>query len=89
MKAEVKPHNGTPTLFLNGEASFYSCQWMSSSPAQEEFPAEGCVRAFGKAGVHIYATGPEVFKQSRAEMECGVKCPGIRRLIQNPSTVNP
>lgn len=68
MKAEVKPHNGTPTLFLNGEASFYSCQWMSSSPAQEEFPAEGCVRAFGKAGVHIYATGPEVFKQSRAEM---------------------
>jgi len=44
-------YQGTPTLCLDGMSSFYSCQWMSSDPAKVDFLAEGCVRAFGEAGV--------------------------------------
>ena len=68
MRAEVKMYQGTPTLYLDGIPSFYSCQWMSSDPAQGDFLAEGCVRAFGEAGVHLYATGPPVFRENRDEM---------------------
>ena len=68
MKAEVKMHRGTPTLYLDGEPSYYSCQWMSSDPAEEGFPAEGAVRAFGEAGVHLYAIGPPCFKDGREAM---------------------
>ena len=68
MRAEVKMYQGTPTLYLDGMPSFYSCQWMSSDPAEGDFLAEGCVHAFGEAGVHLYATGPPVFRENRDEM---------------------
>ncbi|MBT3344139.1 MAG: hypothetical protein HN712_13505 [Gemmatimonadetes bacterium] len=68
MKAEVRMHQGTPTLYLDGEPSFYSCLWMSSDPTEDGFPAEECIRAFGKQGVHLYAIGPRVFGESREEM---------------------
>jgi hypothetical protein len=55
MKAEVKLHNGTPTLFLDGQPNFGGHQWLSQNPAPGNFPGRECVRLFGQAGVHLYA----------------------------------
>lgn len=55
MKAQIKVHNGVPTLFLNEQPVFASHQWLSSHPGPNGFPAAECVRLFGQAGVHLYA----------------------------------
>src|SRR5438105_71113 len=55
MRAQVKQHNGTPTLFLDGQPVFGSHQWLSSHPGSNGFPGADCVRQFGQAGVHLYA----------------------------------
>ena len=47
--AEVKQHNGTPTLFVNGEPEFWTCMW-SRTPGPDDD-----ARQTGKlAGIHIY-----------------------------------
>ncbi len=58
MKAEVRQHRGAPTLFLDGVPTFASMQWLSA-PMEPDgtLPNEGAIRAFGEAGVHIYALG--------------------------------
>ena len=60
MKAQIKVHNGVPTLFLNGQPTFASHQWLSSHPGPEGFPSAEAVRLFGEAGVHLYAVGVNV-----------------------------
>ena len=55
MKAEIRNHNGTPTLFLDGQPNFGGHQWLSQNPAPGNFPGRDCVRLFGEAGVHLYA----------------------------------
>ena len=57
MKAQVRHHNGTPTLFLNDQPVFADCHWVGSLDAQY-VTAEtlASVRAFRDANIHIYST---------------------------------
>jgi hypothetical protein len=52
--AEVKLHQGTPTLFLNGEPVFAGMCWVDP-PAVEGWRDAEYARGIGKAGIHIYA----------------------------------
>jgi hypothetical protein len=69
MKAAIRPHNGVPTLFLDGQPKFASHQWLSNQPGPSGFPAAECVRLFGQAGVHLYALGVAASPES-----CGHWC---------------
>ena len=55
MKAEVRQHNGTPTLFLDGKPVFAHYQWLTSSPTPEQLLNGDAIREFAKAGVHLIA----------------------------------
>ncbi len=54
MKAEVRPHNGTPTLFLNGEPAFAGYLW-ATAPTTTDYPVADVVRAYADAGIHLHA----------------------------------
>src|SRR5262249_23024569 len=69
MKAEIRPHNGVPTLFLDGQPTFASHQWLSNQPGPSGFPGAECVRLFGQAGVHLYALSVAASAES-----CGHWC---------------
>jgi hypothetical protein len=77
MKAQIKPYNGVPTLFLNEQPTFASHQWRSNQPGPSGFPAADGVRQFGQAGVHLYAFGV-----AGSPNDCGHWC-GRRELIQS------
>jgi len=47
-RAEVKPHNGVPTLFINGQANS-AMSYMTYHPTSKYFGQ------FGEAGVHVYS----------------------------------
>jgi len=79
MKAQIKPYNGVPTLFLNEQPTFASHQWLSNQPGPSGFPAADGVRQFGQAGVHLYA-----FSVAGSPNDCGHWC-GPRELIQSLS----
>lgn len=55
MKAQVKPHNGTPTLFLNDRPVFANCHWVAGIDPNGIEAIQASVRAFAKNGVHIYS----------------------------------
>ena len=67
MSAQVGSHNGTPTLFLDGQPAFAGYMW-TSVPDLEDYPAADIVRRFSEAGVHLYAF--DVGTQSSKEW-CG------------------
>ena len=50
MKAEVRLHNGTPTLFLNGEPAFAGYLW-ATAPTTTDYPVADVVRAYADAGI--------------------------------------
>ena len=52
--AQVRSHNGTPTLFLNGEPVFAGMCWVST-PSTEGWRDSEHARAVAKAGIHIYS----------------------------------
>ncbi|MCX6624990.1 MAG: beta-galactosidase [Acidobacteria bacterium] len=52
--AEVKPHGGTPTLFLNGQPAPYDSLWVSA-PTAAAWPSAEAARKGAAAGIHIYA----------------------------------
>jgi len=52
--AQVRSHNGTPTLFLNGEPVFAGMCWVSP-PLTEGWRDAEHARAVAEAGIHIYA----------------------------------
>jgi len=52
--AEVKLHNGTPTLFLNGEPVFAGMCWVDPPSLEGWRDAEGAA-AVAKSGIHIYS----------------------------------
>ena len=52
--AQVRSHNGTPTLFLNGEPVFAGMCWVST-PTIEGWRDSEHARAVAKAGIHIYS----------------------------------
>ena len=54
MKAEVKPHNGTPTLFINDRPAFAGYLW-ASAPTTTEYPIAEVARAYAAAGIHLHA----------------------------------
>jgi hypothetical protein len=43
MKAQIKPYNGVPTLFLNEHPTFASHQWLSNQPGPSGFPSRSVV----------------------------------------------
>ncbi len=51
---EVRPHNGTPTLFLNGEPVFAGMCW-ASPPSTDGWRDAEHARAMARAGIHIYS----------------------------------
>jgi len=52
--AEVKPHNGAPTLFLNGRPAFPGIYWVSG-PEPDRWDFSEQARRNADAGIHIYA----------------------------------
>ena len=55
MKAQLKPHNGTPTLFLDDQPAFFGDQlvgYMYPDNVNEHQPYS---QKYGDAGVHIYS----------------------------------
>ena len=52
--AQVKVHNGTPTLFLNGRPSFPAIYWVSG-PEPDRWDFAEQARRNSDAGIHIYA----------------------------------
>ena len=54
MKAEVRQHNGTPTLFLDDRPTFASYLW-AGAPTPAAYPAAEVARAYAEAGIHFYA----------------------------------
>jgi hypothetical protein len=56
MKAQVKQHNGTPTLFLNDKPVFANIQWTGFLNPETIGPIQTAIRGFAGTGVHIYTT---------------------------------
>src|SRR5690349_20748081 len=55
MKAHVKQHNGTPTLFLDGQPAYANCQLIGGLDLNAIDKTQESIRAFAAAGVHIYS----------------------------------
>ena len=54
MTAHVKPHNGTPTLFLDDRPAFAGYLW-ASGPTNTDYPMANVARAYAEAGIHLHA----------------------------------
>src|SRR4030065_1778164 len=52
--AQVKPHNGAPTLLLNGRPTFTGIYWVSG-PDPDRWDFADQARRNADAGIHIYA----------------------------------
>jgi hypothetical protein len=52
--AQIRPHNGTPTLFLNGQPVFAGMYWVNS-PTTETWHGTASNGPLAKSGIHIYA----------------------------------
>ncbi len=62
MKAQVKMHHGTPTVFLDDQPVFAGCQLLGSLRPEYLSYNQDVAREFARAGIHIYsidAIGPE------------------------------
>lgn len=67
--AHVRPHNGTPTLFLDDEPVFAAMHWLAGGFEPDgAFQNDYAVREFARAGVHMNAVGV-------APAWCGVAAP--------------
>lgn len=53
--AEVKVHNNTPTLFLDGAPTFYSALWLTTLTADSWRDAEMVKRYADNTDIHLYA----------------------------------
>ena len=55
-KAEVRNHNGTPTLFLDGVPVFGSMHWLTAGLDETgQHPNAAAIREFAKVGIHLNA----------------------------------
>jgi len=54
MNAHVKPHNGTPTLFLDDRPAFAGYLW-ASGPSSTAYPMADVAHAYAEAGIHLHA----------------------------------
>ncbi len=55
MKAQVKNHNGTPTIFLDDRPVFAGIHWVAGIDPNFLEINQDCVRRFSEAGIHIYS----------------------------------
>ena len=54
MKVRLKPHNGTPTVFIDDQPAFFGAQlvgWMHPDKPTEHQPY---ARRCAEAGIHIF-----------------------------------
>ncbi len=54
MNIELRNHNGTPQVFLDGKPFFYASMW-GVAPKDTEYEEAHLASAFGDVGVHIFA----------------------------------
>jgi beta-galactosidase len=52
---EIKSHNGTPTLFIDGKSSFYGTWWMAAPEAENWIRSDFARENAAETGIHIYA----------------------------------
>ena len=57
MKAQLKMHNGTPTVFLNDQPAFFGCHLIGGMDLEQMLLEQPYMRRYAGAGVHIYSTG--------------------------------
>ena len=55
MKAEVRQHNGTPTLFLDGQPTFAHYHWLTAPVKPDELTNETAIKEFARSGIHLIA----------------------------------
>jgi len=53
--ASIRPHNGTPTFFLDGEPTFYSALWLTSLTSGSWNDLELVKKYAENTDIHIYA----------------------------------
>ncbi|MCS6847612.1 MAG: hypothetical protein RMN52_07860 [Anaerolineae bacterium] len=55
MKAEIRSHNGTPTIFLNDRPVFANFNLLSPFDGDYREPSLPVARKFGELGIHLYS----------------------------------
>ncbi len=55
MKAQLKPHNGTPTVFLDDQPAFFGDQLVGYMHPERVTEHQPYSQKYGEAGVHIYS----------------------------------
>ena len=64
MSAHVRPHNGTPTLFIHGEPAFAGVMW-GSAPEFDHYSLAPVVKKYAESGIHLFTF--DVGTQSTSE----------------------
>ena len=55
MKAQLKNHNGTPTVFLDDKPAFFGCHLIGGMDPKNLEGYQPIVRRYAQAGIHIYS----------------------------------
>jgi hypothetical protein len=55
MKAQLRIHNGTPTVFLDDQPAFFGCHLVGSMDVHNPNEHQEIARKYAEAGVHIYS----------------------------------
>ena len=55
MKAQLKQHNGTPTVFLDDQPIFFGCHLVGYMVPGEYEQTKPYAQRYGEAGIHIYS----------------------------------
>jgi hypothetical protein len=57
MKAHVRPHNGTPTVFLDGKPVYAALHLVGYVPTPDKLsPTQHIIKGYAENGVHLYST---------------------------------
>ena len=57
MKAQLKMHNGTPTVFVDDQPIFFGCHLIGGIDPDEMKLQQPYMRRYAEAGVHIFSCG--------------------------------
>src|SRR5690348_12009225 len=55
MKAQLKLHNGTPTVFLDDQPAFFGCHLVGYMDPKNLNENQPIARKYAEAGIHIYS----------------------------------
>jgi len=69
MKAQLKMHHGTPTVFLDDQPAFFGCHLIGGIIPEDMLRNQPYMRRYAEAGVHIYSCGSpnEIFAPHGAD----------------------